>query len=228
VLLIQEHRIDGPGLPGIQALVAGLGWHGVWAAAEVKAKRGRSGGTAVFVRQPIQTSRAATLERATLACVAWTRTVRIHVGSVYGPDSQRADRLEQGRKLWQGLQSYLSELGSVPWVFGGDWNMEPGELQHVWVRPASQVDCEGPTHKHGGNLDWYLHAPRMRAQGMASVVVPGTDHVSVRLRLPGHQAATLGKRLVQPRSVPPERLLSLIEDRGKQLLGVLGDPPYIG
>jgi hypothetical protein len=33
VLLVQEHRINGPGLPGMQALAARMGWHGVWDAA---------------------------------------------------------------------------------------------------------------------------------------------------------------------------------------------------
>lgn len=32
-LLVQEHRIVGPGLPRIQGLAMGKGWHGVWDAA---------------------------------------------------------------------------------------------------------------------------------------------------------------------------------------------------
>jgi hypothetical protein len=42
--LVQEHRTHGPGLPGMQALAAGMCWHGVWDAAEVRLKGGRSGG----------------------------------------------------------------------------------------------------------------------------------------------------------------------------------------
>lgn len=48
ILLIQEHRIAGLGLPGIQGLAMSKGWHGVWDAATTNGI-GRSGGTAVLV-----------------------------------------------------------------------------------------------------------------------------------------------------------------------------------
>jgi exonuclease III len=204
VLLVQEHRVDGAGLPGLQALAASKGWHGVWDQADSKAKHGRSGGTAVLVRMPIQVSRTKTLRRATVACIAWTRTTRLHVASVYGPDSQRRDRVEEGKQLWGELQSYLAEVGSVPWVMGGDWNMEPEEFHSVWNRPAAQVDGDAPTQKHGGNFDWFLHAPKVKTRRDMNIVVPGADHVAVAIKLMGDQAATMGKRLVQPQAVDKE------------------------
>lgn len=56
ILLIQEHRIAGPGLPGIQGLAMGKGWRGVWDAAQANGN-GRSGGTDVLVRRPDQVMR---------------------------------------------------------------------------------------------------------------------------------------------------------------------------
>lgn len=56
VLLIQEHLVVGPGLPGIQGLVMGKGWHGVWDAARANGN-GRSGRTVVLVRRPVRIMR---------------------------------------------------------------------------------------------------------------------------------------------------------------------------
>lgn len=56
ILLVQEHRIAGPGLPGVQGLSVGKWWHGVRVAA-VANSNGRSAGTAVLVRRPVQVMR---------------------------------------------------------------------------------------------------------------------------------------------------------------------------
>lgn len=72
VLLIQEQKIASPGLPGIQGLAMGKGWHRVWDAAKANGN-GRSGGTAVLVRRPGQIVRGGRIDRGTVAIVSWTR-----------------------------------------------------------------------------------------------------------------------------------------------------------
>lgn len=56
ILPIQEHRIAGPRLQGIQGLAMGKGWPGAWDAARAHGN-GTGGGTAVLVRKPIQIMR---------------------------------------------------------------------------------------------------------------------------------------------------------------------------
>lgn len=82
VLLIQEHRVAGPGLPGIQGIPMGKGWHGVWDAATAKGN-GRSGGTAALVRRPVPTIGGGRMDRGERAVVSWTRRSRMQVASVY-------------------------------------------------------------------------------------------------------------------------------------------------
>lgn len=82
VLVFQEHRVAGPGLPGLQGVDMEKGWHGVWDAAWANGN-GRSGGTAVLVRRPVHIFRGGRLDRGTKAVVSWTRRSRIHLMSVY-------------------------------------------------------------------------------------------------------------------------------------------------
>lgn len=82
VLLIQEHRIAGPGLPGSHGLAMGKGWHGVWDAARANGNGGR-GGTVVLVRRPMQIMRGARMTRGTIAVTGWTRRGRICVASIF-------------------------------------------------------------------------------------------------------------------------------------------------
>lgn len=77
VNLIQEHRIAGPGLIGVQATAMAKGWHGVWDIAETNGV-GRSGGTAAPVKRPVQIFRGADIPRATVAVICWTRESRAH------------------------------------------------------------------------------------------------------------------------------------------------------
>lgn len=58
ILLIEEHRMAGPGLPGIQWMAMGKGWHGVWDATRANGNGRSSGGTAVLVREPLRIASA--------------------------------------------------------------------------------------------------------------------------------------------------------------------------
>ena len=125
VILLQEHRLLGPELEGIQNLGNKYRWHGVWDSAHKTKARGRSGGTAVLVRKPCIIMKGEPLSRGTHAVIAWTRTTRIHLISCYGADSTQVDADTTNARMVEQFQRLLRELGHVPWVIGGDWNWTP-------------------------------------------------------------------------------------------------------
>jgi len=96
ILLLQEHRHLGPGLQGLQLLARQAGWHGLWDPAVTSGDQGRSGGTAVLIRRPMQIHRGSTLDRCTHATVPWTRTQRLRIVSVCGPPARIHMRLKSG------------------------------------------------------------------------------------------------------------------------------------
>lgn len=128
VLLVQKHRVAGPGLPGIQGIAMGKGWHGVYDAAKANGN-GRSGGTAVLVRRPVQIMRGGRLYRGTIAVISWTRRSRMHVASVYNAHEADPQHEEATHQLFGQWQEDLAEIGSVPWIIGGDWNLEPQDAE---------------------------------------------------------------------------------------------------
>jgi hypothetical protein len=128
VLLLQEHRQLGPGLQGLQFLARQEGWHGLWDPATTSGDQGRSGGTAVLVRRPLQIHRGQQLDRCTHASIPWTRTQRLHLVSVYGPPSTDPQRDLIRTRLYHQLQELLAVVGRVPWLFGGDWNVSPTDF----------------------------------------------------------------------------------------------------
>ena len=213
VLLVQEHRLIGPDIPGMQALAAMAGWHGVWDAATKTFAKGRSGGTAVLVRKPLIIQRGPRIPRGTLAAIAWTRRAYIHVGSVYGAHQGHPSRATENHRLFTGLQEHLAAIGRVPWLLGGDWNMEPSELQEFWTRGGTITETGGPTHKLGGNLDWFLHNGTLQLRRAIGHVVAGTDHTGVMTTLKANQHDTLGYRLVAPSGFRPEALEKLIDTK---------------
>ena len=144
ILLIQEHRLTGPDIPGMQGLAAMAGWHGVWDEAVKTFAKGRSGGTAVLVRKPLIIHRGPKVHRGTLAAVAWTRRNYLHVGSVYGAHQGHPARAEENHKLFTELQEHLAAIGRVPWVIGGDWNMEPQEFHQGWAKGGTITHTGGP------------------------------------------------------------------------------------
>ena len=125
ILLIQEYRHLGPGLQGLQLMARQAGWHGLWDSAWSSGDQGRSGGTAVLIRLPLQIHRGSTMDRCTHAIVPWTRTQRLHLFSVYGPPGTLPQADEVRRRLLDQLQETLAGIGGVPWLIGGDWNITP-------------------------------------------------------------------------------------------------------
>ena len=95
VILIQEHRMLGPELQSAQAMAAKAGWNGIWDPTQKTAARGRSGGTAVLVRNPVQIHRGPKINRSTVAVIPWTRKNNIHGISVYGAHSTHPDKVKE-------------------------------------------------------------------------------------------------------------------------------------
>ena len=198
ILLLQEHRLLGADIPGAQALASKVGWHGVWDEATKTFAKGRSGGTAVLARQPLTIHRGPRVKRATLAAVAWTRRTYIHVGSIYGAHAGHPSREEENHRLNSDLQSHLAAIGRVPWIFGGDWNMDPSLFHLGWAKGGIITHLDSPTHRLGGNLDWYLHSFWLRTGRATGHVIAGTDHTGVTVSLRADHHETLGYRLVTP------------------------------
>ena len=129
-------------------------------------------------------------------------------------------------QLQSSLEERLAELGTVPWVIGGDWNADPDEIRAAWRRPGVAIHTGTPTQKFGGNFDWYMHCPRLLLEEPRAEVIPGTDHVGVGVRLPGGLHDLLGYRLIQLAPFTKEQvdLLKSPELRAK-LERSLGAPP---
>eukprot|EP00972_Heterocapsa_arctica_P091229 13461404-Heterocapsa_arctica.AAC.1 len=55
------------------------------------------------------------------------------------------------------LGRYFTQIGRVPWIIGGDWNMEPGTcIIEGTNRAAAYIDPGAPTCHTGNTLDWYM------------------------------------------------------------------------
>eukprot|EP00972_Heterocapsa_arctica_P111364 16395064-Heterocapsa_arctica.AAC.1 len=48
--------------------------------------------------------------------------------SVYGHDTGQKNHEKRDKVLRGRIGRHLAAIGRVPWVFGGDWNLQPGEF----------------------------------------------------------------------------------------------------
>lgn len=169
VLLAQEHRLDGPGLPGMQAAAMGKVWHGIWGPALANGN-----GPLRFWRGPTPIARGGTLARGTIGVVSWVRRTRLRIASVH--DAQAADPGQAGvtAHLLGEWQEYLAGLGNAPWILGGDWNLEPDEVTDHWYRSETAlIGIYTATPKLGRNIDWYLGSRRVPVDEVEAEVVSG-------------------------------------------------------
>lgn len=61
---------------------------------------------------------------------------------------------EHTRDIFAQWQEYLAEIASIPWVIGGDWNIEPSEAEHHSDRrQARLLDVGAATQMHGRDID---------------------------------------------------------------------------
>ena len=104
------------------------------------------------------------------------------------------------------LQEHLAVLGRVPWVLGGDWNMQPDAFRSMWNRGGHVKHADTPTQQFGGNLDGFLTSELLVTGTPQVHATPGTDHTAISITVSGNQHNTLGYRLVTPKGYTPAQL----------------------
>lgn len=109
----------------------GKGWDGICGPA-IADGNGRSGGTAVLTRRPTQIVRGGALMRRTIAVVSWTRRNRPHIGSIYNDQASYPARIGATTQAFDEWHEYLAGLRGMPWILGGDWNLELQEVTDDW------------------------------------------------------------------------------------------------
>ena len=129
ILLVQEHwRLESE-LIVWQNTARRKGWHGIWEAAKATEKNqdgitGRSGGVAILTWNG-RSKFASNFEadyRVLGAKISSGRTKTLHI---FGFDGQ--NNYERGNiSIRDRLGKFITQLGRVPWVIGGDWNAQPG------------------------------------------------------------------------------------------------------
>eukprot|EP00972_Heterocapsa_arctica_P088658 13072784-Heterocapsa_arctica.AAC.1 len=96
------------------------------------------------------------------AIIGWGRKKTIHVMCVYGLDTgQTNPGPEEGnRVLRYRISEHIAKIGRVPWIIGGDWNLEQGTLtlenscaKAAYVEPGSHTYSRDGTKS---KLDWFL------------------------------------------------------------------------
>lgn len=81
-------------------------------------------------------------------------------------------------------QAYIVEIARVPWIIGGDWNMDPRDADHRGDRSQARlVDLGTAAQKQGRNLAWIIASLRTPTWGAEGIVVVGTVYVGVQVRL---------------------------------------------
>lgn len=53
---------------------------------------------------------------------------------------------DTAQQLHYDLECYLAQIAGVPWIAGGDWNVEPQAWMERWRRGIAMIgDIGGPT-----------------------------------------------------------------------------------
>lgn len=71
--------------------------------------------------------------------VSWTWRNQFYIGSVYNAQASDPGQAEATAQLLGERQAYLAGFGSVPWILGGDWNLEPDEVTDHWYRSEAAL-----------------------------------------------------------------------------------------
>ncbi len=127
-LAIQEVRRRGDDVGRVTSACRDLGWEAICDEAYLKVKQA-GGGTATLVKKeglrPLAAETGDFLGRLTLSLASALRYAVF--GSHYGVTGGKvADQLA----LWRHLAARLTALGR-PFVVGGDWQVDPGELELI-------------------------------------------------------------------------------------------------
>eukprot|EP00972_Heterocapsa_arctica_P032333 4766775-Heterocapsa_arctica.AAC.1 len=97
------------------------------------------------------------------ASIGWGRNATMRIFSIYGFDIGQKDQQGQSyyargnRSIRDRLGSYITQLGRVPWIIGGDWNMAPGTcIIESMNNLAAHLDPVEATCNTGNTLDWFM------------------------------------------------------------------------
>eukprot|EP00972_Heterocapsa_arctica_P033120 4871492-Heterocapsa_arctica.AAC.1 len=97
------------------------------------------------------------------ASIGWGRKKTLHIFSIYGFDIGQNDKqgqsyYERGNKpVRDRLGRYITQLGRVPWIIGGDWNMGPGSCVIEGMNnSAAYLDPMEATCSTRNTLDWFM------------------------------------------------------------------------
>eukprot|EP00972_Heterocapsa_arctica_P058347 8607900-Heterocapsa_arctica.AAC.1 len=140
------------------------------------------------------------------ASIGWGRKKTIHVICMYGLDTGQTDPgPEEGNRLLRDrVSEHLAKLGRVPWIIGGDWNVEPGTFTlEKHSGKAGFVATTGHTYSRDGNksnLDWFLVCSELIIS--AQVFVNNDTHIQghspVRMAIGGKLSEDMGSRIRRP------------------------------
>eukprot|EP00972_Heterocapsa_arctica_P097411 14370576-Heterocapsa_arctica.AAC.1 len=87
------------------------------------------------------------------ASIGWGRKKTAHIMCIDGLDTgQTNPPPEEGNKLLRArISEHLAKIGRVPWIIGGDWNLEPGTftLENTNAK-AAYVDPGSHTYRRDG------------------------------------------------------------------------------
>lgn len=202
IILLQEHRAGVRELGAWKSLAKGMGWHGVWATA-VEDGRGRSGGVAILVnvKRPVFMVGECS-NRIVGAAVAPTRRKVLNVYNVYGWDCHYKNNEESNHQMVEQLVHRVIGLGRTMWVIGGDWNMEPGEVELKGL-PGDYYTLEAgePTCSSGRQLDCFIGSPAFTGEVGAWVDPEGSrTHRAVFCKLHINLDGDIGSRARRPQA----------------------------
>jgi hypothetical protein len=125
---------------------------------------------------------------------------------VYGLDTgQSFPGPDEGNKVLRDrISEHLAQIGRVPWIIGGDWNVEPGTFtlekycgKAAFVAPITHTySRDGTTSK----LDWFLVCPELSnsAQALVNNDTHIQGHSPVRITIGGKLSEDMGSRIKRP------------------------------
>ena len=211
ILLIQEHWKLKDEIKSWESLAFRKGWQGIWEPAKQTEKNqdgvtGRSGGVAVLTwnGRLMMKNKFESDYRALGVTIGWGRSKTLHIFSIYGYDTGQKDAQGQNyyergnRTIRDRLGSYITQLGRVPWIIGGDWNMKPGVCTIESMKnAAAYLDPIDSTCHTGNTIDWF-----MVSGGLAIAAETKVDkdtqiyhHYPVQLKIGGKLSEDLGHRI---------------------------------
>eukprot|EP00972_Heterocapsa_arctica_P057587 8496148-Heterocapsa_arctica.AAC.1 len=116
------------------------------------------------------------------ASIGWGRKKTMHVICINGLDTgQTNPRPEEGNNVLRSrISERLAKIGRVPWVIGGDWNVEPGTFtlgntnaKAAYVDPGSRTFSRDGVHS---KLNRFLVCAELAIS--AEAMVNNDTHIS--------------------------------------------------